>query len=327
VHPPAQGVPLAGARRYHCAAMQPAARQLAILFADLSGSTSLYEKLGDRDALEAVYSVVALLKRCVAAQQGRVVKTIGDEVMAVFDDADRAARAAMAMQLEVAALPPLRDTRLAIRVGFHYGPVLEEEADYFGDGVNTAARMAGLAMGGQIMTTAAAAMQLAPELRASTREMAALPVKGKQDEVEVHELLWRTEGTITMLAVSRRPSPQRAVLRVAHGDAEFVLDASRPTLQIGRDPSHGIALRDRMASRLHGRIERRHDKFYYIDLSTNGTYVTLEPDPETTVRRDQITLQGRGTLAFGHSAAEPTAEVVRFSCEYCNQNSPGGPGR
>jgi adenylate cyclase len=296
--------------------MQPAERQLAILFADLSGSTSLYEKLGDREALAAVDSVVALLKGCVAAQGGHVVKTIGDEVMSAFADADGAARAAIEMQLATAALAPFADTRLAIRIGFHCGLVLEENADYFGDAVNTAARMASLAMGGQIMTTAAAVAALSPAFRQSTRAVAALTVKGKQAEVEVCELLWQSSENVTMIADKRQAPRLEAVLRVAHGGTEIVLDASRPSLQIGRDVVHGIALQDRMASRLHGRIERRSDKFHYFDLSSNGTYVTLEADPETAVRRDQITLRGRGMLAFGHSAAEPGAEIVRFACEY-----------
>lgn len=296
--------------------MQPAQLQRAILFADVSGSTTLYERLGDREALAAVGSVVAVLKGCVAAQQGHVVKTIGDEVMSAFADASGAACAAIEMQRAIAALAPCDDTRLAIRIGFHFGPVLADNADYFGDGVNTAARMAALAMGGQIMTTAATVASLSPALRQSTRALAALAVKGKQADVEVCELLWRSGESLTMVSVSRQDPRLEAVLRVAHGGCEIVLDASRSCLQIGRETAHGIALQDRMASRLHGRIERRGSKFQYVDHSTNGTYVTLEADPEITLRRDQVTLRGWGTLAFGHSAAEPGAELVRFACEY-----------
>jgi len=126
---------------------------LAVLFADVSGSTALYEKLGDRAALAAVESVLNLLKRAVAVQQGRVVKTIGDEVMAVFESADAALQAAVDMQTQVTELPAVGDVCLGIRVGFHAGPVLEERGDVFGDAVNTAARLAGLANGGQIITS------------------------------------------------------------------------------------------------------------------------------------------------------------------------------
>ena len=296
--------------------MSSISRNLAILFADVSGSTTLYEKLGDRAALKAVDQVVDLLKRTVGAYHGQVVKTIGDEVMAVFPDADNALQAASDMQTRVTALPPFGDTSLAIRIGFHIGAVLEENGDYFGDAVNTAARMAGLAKGGQIITTGPTVQALSPLLREGTREVAALSVKGKQSEVEVCEVLWQTGDDLTMLASKGTQASTEAVLRLTHGIRELLMDASLPAVQIGRDVSHHILITDKMASRLHGRIERRGDKFYYADLSTNGTYVRLDGDVETVLRRDQVMLRGRGTLSFGHSAAEPGAELVTFVCEY-----------
>ncbi|HSD54700.1 MAG TPA: adenylate/guanylate cyclase domain-containing protein [Burkholderiales bacterium] len=296
--------------------MTASSRPVAILFADVSGSTTLYERLGDRQALKAVEQVLDLLRRSVSTYHGRVVKTIGDEVMAVFRDADSALQAASDMQTRVAALPTFADARLAIRVGFHFGPAIEENGDYFGDAVNTAARMAGLAKGGQIITTAATVAALSPLLREGTREVAALSVKGKQAEVQVCEVLWQTGEDVTMLAAKLAQASTEAVLRVAHGVRMMVMDADLATVQIGRDAGHHISIIDKMASRLHGRIERRGDKFYYVDLSTNGTYITIEGDVETVLRRDQAMLRGRGTLSFGHSATDPGAELVTFVCEY-----------
>ncbi|MCC6610111.1 MAG: adenylate/guanylate cyclase domain-containing protein [Burkholderiales bacterium] len=297
------------------------ARSLALLFADVSGSTTLYEKLGDRAALAAVEAVVAVMKRAVADYRGTVVKTIGDEVMAAFPDADAALQAASDMQNRVAALPPAGDVQLAIRIGFHYGEVLEENGDYFGDAVNTAARMAGFAKGGQIITTGKTVAALSPMLREGTREVAALAVKGKQSEVEVCEVLWQTGDDLTMLASNRGPAIAESVLRLTHGVRTLVMDDAVPAVQIGRDATHDIPIADRMASRLHGRIERRADRFYYVDLSTNGTFVTLAGDAETVVRRDQVLLHGHGTLSFGHSASAPGAEVVTFVCEVRPRNS------
>ncbi len=296
--------------------MTATSRPVAILFADVSGSTTLYERLGDRQALTAVEQVIDLLRRAVATYHGRVVKTIGDEVMAVFRDADSALQAASDMQTRVAALPTFADARLAIRIGFHYGATLEENGDYFGDAVNTAARMAGLAKGGQIITTAATVAALSPLLREGTREVAALSVKGKQVEVQVCEVLWQTGEDLTMLAANLAQASTEAVLRLAHGSRTVVMDGNLATVQIGRDASHQIPITDKMASRLHGRIERRGDKFYYVDLSTNGTYITTEGDVETVLRRDQAMLRGRGTLSFGHSATDAGAELVTFVCEY-----------
>jgi adenylate cyclase len=290
-------------------------RNLALLFADVSGSTTLYEKLGDRAALAAVESAIDIMKRSVAAYQGTVVKTIGDEVMAAFPDADAALQGASDMQNRIAALPPLGDVRLAIRIGFHAGEVIEENGDYFGDAVNTAARMAGFAKGGQIITTGTTVAALSAMLREGTRQVAALSVKGKQSEVEVCEVLWQTGDDLTMLASGRGPSKVESVLRLMHGVRTLVMDDNLRSVQIGRDAEHEISITDRMASRLHGRIERRADRFYYADLSTNGTYVTHEDGVETVLRRDQVLLRGRGALSFGHSASAPGAEVVTFVCE------------
>ncbi|HSD40897.1 MAG TPA: adenylate/guanylate cyclase domain-containing protein [Burkholderiales bacterium] len=296
--------------------MTAASRPVAILFADVSGSTTLYERLGDRQALKAVDQVLDLLRRAVATYHGRVVKTIGDEVMAVFRDADSALQAASDMQTCVAVLPTFGDARLAIRVGFHFGPAIEESGDYFGDAVNTAARMAGLAKSGQIITTAATVASLSNLLRESTREVAALAVKGKQSEVKVCEVLWQTGEDLTMLPANRAQVSTEPVLRLAHASETLVMDEGLATVLIGRDMSHHIPIIDKMASRLHGRIERRGDKYYYVDLSTNGTYITIEGDFETVLRRDQAMLRGRGTLSFGHSASDPGAELVTFVCEY-----------
>jgi hypothetical protein len=201
-------------------------------------------------------------------------------------------------------------------VGFHHGAVIEENGDYFGDAVNTAARMAGLAKSGQIITTAATVAALSPLLAQSTRELAALSVKGKQAEVAVCEVLWESGEEVTMVSSKGAVRVVETVLRLRHGGREIVVDAAQPTVQMGRDASHPIVVADRMASRLHGRIERRGDRFYCIDVSTNGTYVAIEGDDETVLRRDQAMLRGRGTLSFGHTASDPGAELVQFVCEY-----------
>ena len=290
-------------------------RNLALLFADVSGSTTLYEKLGDRAALAAVEQVIEIMRLAVAAYRGTVVKTIGDEVMAAFHDADAAFQAASDMQTRVTALPPFGDVQLAIRIGFHAGEAIEENGDYFGDAVNTAARMAGFAKAGQIITTGPTVAQFSPMLRESTRPVASLAVKGKQSEVEVCEVIWQTGDDLTMLASNRGPAQVESVLRLMHGVRTLEMGDGLATVQIGRDAGHEISIVDRMASRLHGRIERRADRFYYVDLSTNGTYVTLDDGVETVLRRDQVLLRGRGTLAFGHSASAPGAELVTFVCE------------
>ena len=137
---------------------------LAVLFADITDSTKLYSSLGDNAARVVVNACLTIVGDVVARCRGRIVKTIGDEVMAVFPSADAAMQAACDMQSRVSAIPQQENAPLAIRVGFHFGPAIEERGDYFGDAVNTAARMAGLAKSGQIITTANSVEALSPLL-------------------------------------------------------------------------------------------------------------------------------------------------------------------
>lgn len=289
---------------------------LAILFADVSGSTALYERLGDRRAMKAVESVLEQLRAATAGCKGRVIKTLGDEIMAVFPTAAEATSAAEDMQARVARLPPFGDLRLGVRIGLHAGPVLEEAGDVFGDAVNTASRMAGMAKSGQILTTEATVEALPPPQQARTRDLDRLPVKGKQGELRVFELLWQDDDDLTVLgALEPDAGGEARLLHLVHGDRTMVMGPELPAVLIGRDAASDIVIAHRTASRLHGRIELRKDKYFYKDLSTNGTYVMISGDAEIRLRREEIMLRGQGRLAYGHSGDDARAELIRFSLE------------
>lgn len=290
-------------------------QHFAILFADVSGSTSLYEKLGDQRALAAIESVLAELRKSVAIQRGRVIKTIGDEVMAVLPSADTAMQAACDMQNRVAAILPVENVRLAIRAGFHFGPAIEEGGDFFGDAVNTAARMAGFAKGGQIITSGATVDALSPLLREATRDLDAMTVKGKQDEIRIFEVVWRDSEDLTTLAAREASvSTHEPTLTLTYGEHTFTLGAARPSASLGRETTNELVVADKMASRVHCRIEYRRGKFFLVDQSSNGTYMTVEGDAEIMLKREQSMLRGRGVLSLGHSSAAPGAEIVAFAC-------------
>jgi adenylate cyclase len=284
------------------------------MFADVSGSTSLYEKLGDQRALAAIESVLSELRKSTVLQDGRVVKTIGDEVMAVFPSVDGAMQAACDMQSRVAAIPQGDNTRLAIRVGFHFGPAIEEKGDFFGDAVNTAARMAGLAKGGQIITSGQTVDALSPLLQASTREIDALQVKGKQDEIRIFEVIWQDSADLTAMADRDLPvNTPVSSLTLTYGARTLKLGAEQKSVSLGRDAGNELVVPDKMASRVHCKIEYRRGNFFLVDQSTNGTYVTVDGDAEILLKREQIMLRGRGVICLGHTALSKDAEVVLFA--------------
>src|SRR5712692_9743894 len=217
----------------------------AILFADVSGSTALYEKLGDRPAARAIEACLDELRAVVAKWEGKVVKTIGDELMVVFDRPEAASAAAREMQSRVTALPSTGGVNLAIRIGFHFGPVLEDKGDFLGDGVNTAARLAGLAKGGQILTSGATVNTLS----ITQRDLDTIPVKGKQEAVRVFELLWGDTEDATQLAGLASSARIEARLTLEIGERTVDFPREKAALTLGREASCDVVVAEKTASR------------------------------------------------------------------------------
>ena len=166
---------------------------LTIMFADVCGSTSLYESSGDLQAKQLIDGCVNAMSEITAKHGGTVIKTIGDEVMATFDSADSALQAAAEMSSETNRQFHCPTGPVAIRIGFHTGPVLRDEGDVFGDAVNLAARIASQAKAGQILTTATTVSELSAVSRASTRAIDRTTVRGKRTQVEIHEVVWQED--------------------------------------------------------------------------------------------------------------------------------------
>ena len=294
--------------------MSEQSANLAILFVDVSDSVRLYESLGDAAAFREVHEYLNVFNEVVVESKGRVIKTIGDGALCAFLDADSAVVAACEMQARVQEKQAVQERKIAIRIGLHYGPVLVTDDDVFGDTVNIAARMAQLALAGQIISTAETVERLSAAQRSATRRLDALPVKGKQEAVIVYEVLWQTSIDHTQVPgriESALDEAGIARLRLHHHGKEMMVVTS---VSIGRQPTNGIALKDPMASRNHAHIERRNDKFVLIDLSSNGTFVCMKSGQEFKLRREEMLLHGSGAIAFGHSPRDKSAEVVDFWC-------------
>jgi adenylate cyclase len=219
------------------------------------------------------------------------------------------------MQGAIEELPPVANTKIGVRIGFHFGPLVERDGDVFGDSVNLAARLAGLASKGQIMTSRETVEMMSPIMRSSSRRLYSIEVKGKATAVDLYEILWQQNEDQTQLSTNRSLVKQKlTTLRLKYLDQEIVLEGARTSLALGRDKAGDLVIIDRMASRQHGKIERRLDKFVLADHSANGTYVTVEGDAEVVLRRAEFALRGHGWIAFGQPRASAT-ETVEFFCE------------
>ncbi len=295
------------------------AEHLAILFADISGSTSLYEALGDTVARTITSSCVAALSAITTRHQGRVIKTIGDEVMCTFPDADLAAQAALSMQEGVKVQSPSWGRPLQIRVGFHFGEVIEERGDVFGDAVNVAARIAGQAKADQILTTSATRDYLDHALRAKMRLVESTRVKGRIQQLEIHELTWGEPEEVTTFARAFNfddlDEPGVSAELTVGGRAIHVDDHSQ-VITLGRGKMADVFVDAVTASRLHARIELRRGRIFVVDQSTNGTFVVLG-NGDHYLHRDELELEGEGRIGLG---AKPSS-VDRTSIHFVIQSA------
>jgi class 3 adenylate cyclase len=287
-------------------------RTAAVMFVDISGSTRLYEALGDAAAHARVEACLALLRRECLAYGGRVMKTTGDGALCEFPSADAALESARSMHEAVAAGRETDGTALGIHIGCHLGPVIESGGDLYGDAVNLAARVAGLAKVGQVILTEHMARALSASFAGHARSLDRVTVKGKREDVQICEYLWQDADELTMMGTaSTLTRTARLVLR--HEGREVALAAADATeATFGRDGGCDFVIEDRKASRQHARIERRRDKFVLIDHSSNGTWVRMGGAPAVVLRREEIMLQGQGAIGFGHSPDAEGAVTVEF---------------
>lgn len=297
--------------------------ELAILFADVVGSTHIYEVMGDLRARDMVLTCVDIMRTATEAHEGTVIKTIGDEIMATFPTSDNAVNAASQMQHEIRSHAELKvdGQPVAIRIGCHFGPVVLENRDIFGAAVHTANRMTSQAKAGQIMVTGAMVQRLAPEWRSCTRQIDVAMLKGKSSEEELYEVLWQKEDATSMLPalslgglLREKQKPQR--LRLRFQGQELVVTDGRVSIAIGRAEENDIVIKGNLISRLHARIEFNRNKFLLIDQSTNGTFVLSQSGEESFVRRDSVQLKGEGTIGLGRTPeGSGPSQVLQFSCE------------
>jgi class 3 adenylate cyclase len=292
--------------------------EVAILFADVVGSTKLYEQLGDLRARDMVGICVEVMRTATDRHHGTVIKTMGDEIMATFASADDALDAGAQMQRDIASHPGLKvnDHAVAIRIGCNFGPVVVEARDIFGSAVHTANRMTSQAKAGQIMTTATMVEHLTGDWRASVRQIDMATLKGRSHEVALFEVLWQPEDATSMVpTISTGEHAENLRLRLRYQGQEVVVDHDREIITIGRAEDNDLIIRGNLISRLHARIEMSRNKFMLVDQSTNGTFVAVTGGEDAFVRRDSMHLRGEGMIGLGKAPEESSSQVIRYSCE------------
>ncbi len=290
-----------------------------VVFADLVGSTSLYERLGDAAASGFVNQLVGVLSKVFEQHQGRVVKLLGDGLFVVFAGEGDALAASMQIQKQLFDTPLLAGASgppVQMQIGIESGEVVEINGDCFGDTVNSAARLADLAGGGQILTTQNVWAALLPIQRAALRSMGPMYLRGRAEASHVYRIEWQTgrDEEATMAGRSMFAVSHTSFLELSVAGLVVRLDAKSTAISIGRASESSLLLSDQRVSRMHASLAWRGGQFVITDASTYGTWVYMGNQSEPVVlRRTECYLVGSGQIVPGCSRADEAAPRIDFA--------------
>jgi class 3 adenylate cyclase len=278
---------------------------LCVLVAEIIGGDRLEARIGAPEAAHAVERCLNRVERAIEGGGGHLMQRDAGSVTVSFERCDAGVASVCEMLERVLSLPPISGTRLTIQIGLHYGVV---EGLLNGEGVEQARMLARFARPGQALASGTAVMLLSSATRhfAGTEALHDVALQGF--EWPVYAIGHRT-GTVTSIPPNARVSQR---LRLRHQQDVILIEEHRPVVLFGRELGNDLVIIDPRASRQHARIERRRDGFILIDQSSNGTYVSVDGEPERCLKHEELPLVGPGRIGCGFSANEIERDLVFF---------------
>ena len=290
-----------------------------VVFADLVGSTGIFERVGDATASQFVSQLTGALSKMVEKQHGRVVKLLGDGLFVIFQSESEALAACIAIQNRLQDKPVYpcgNSAPVQIQIGIESGEVVEIDGDCFGDAVNCAARLADLAGADQILTTHRVRDSLIPAQRTVLRSIGPMYLRGKSESTEVFRVEWKDDqdADATVMGTSMYKLPKIQGLALSYAGQTFRLNVHGDKLSLGRSSTASLAINDARVSRVHAVVQWQGDQFVLGDVSSFGTWVYMGSQTEPVVlRRTDCYLVGRGQIALGCERNVENAPLVEFA--------------
>lgn len=292
----------------------------SVVFADLTGSTGVFEALGNEKATQAITRLTQLIGETCVLHGGRVVKNLGDGVLALFPEPDAALRAVVQLQRDhntrIQNWPP--KLRMQLRVGVAVGPVVEVDGDTFGDPVNLAARLSDLCGDAEIWFSGMGRSELDVPPGARLRSLGPVAIRGLSEPREVLQIEWQDNEPTDMLTVpaplgmpAPRADPLLGHIELNWLDVHAAFTSGQMPIHLGRHAEFAVS--DQRVSRQHARIDWTNNNFVLTDLSSYGTWVRFgSGDSEIALRRQYCVLVGEGEIALGAPFTDFSAPIVRF---------------
>ncbi|MFM9880409.1 MAG: adenylate/guanylate cyclase domain-containing protein [Burkholderiaceae bacterium] len=289
-----------------------------VVFADLVGSTGIFERLGDATASHFLTQLTGALSKVFEQHSGRVVKVLGDGLFVVFEAESSALAACVAIQTRLQTTPVRpggSGNPVQMQMGVESGEVVEIDGDCYGDAVNSAARLADLASADQILTTQRVRDALAPLQRASLRSLGPMYLRGKSDATEVFRVEWQTDrdADATIMGTSLHKAQKEQGLELSALGKTLRLEPRGERLTLGRATTASLSINDSRVSRVHAVLDWRGSQFVLADVSSFGTWVYMGNQSEPVVlRRTECYLVGLGQIVLGCERDAEAAPLIDF---------------
>lgn len=296
-----------------------------VVFTDLYGSTSAFEALGNAQATLAVTRITTWIAKVVESHGGRVVKMLGDGVLALFDNNSCAINAVVEMQRTHQKRKSQFETAkfMPIRIGVASGDVEIVAGDCYGDAVNVASRLSDLSGPFQIWANGAALDGAIEANGVRFRMLGPISIRGRAEPCTVYQVEWQEDVASDFLTMQAEldPTPDADETDVLGGQIELswldkhkTYKAFELPIHIGRMRQADFVVNDPRVSRTHARIDWRNGSVILVDVSSYGCWVRFSgAGSDLLLRREECALHGRGEIALGSSFADLSAPTVSFS--------------
>jgi adenylate cyclase len=298
--------------------------EVTVVFADLTGSTGVFESLGNAKATKAITRLTQWIGKICSLHEGYVVKNLGDGVLMVFPENMDAVNAVIEMQR--LHQERIRDwpeaLKMSLQIGLASGEIVEQEGDCFGDAVNLASRLSDLSGPEQILATTNVVEKLGRNRAIRTQCLGAMEIRGRTEACVVHRIEWQSEvktDFLTVPAAFASPAAGRNLpawmpsIELSWLDVQASFTQNQLPLSLGRDSGSGFVVEDPRVSRRHAIIEYRAGKFYLEDTSSYGSWVRFSDSTAVlALRRNECVLMGGGEIALGAPFEDFTVPTVSF---------------
>ncbi len=296
-------------------------RTVAVLFADVCGSTRLFEQSGTI-AFKLINTCLDAISTIATSHGGCLIRSKGDDILCTFPTASSAIHSAREM------IESQAGDEIDIHIAVHLGEVIFARDTIFGDPVNIAARILSTAKAGEILATEDVVQELAGEDREQMRLLDNMTVAGKAERMNVYSAIKEEEGltfviddkgkqTFLMKNIERPIAPS-ARITLQFQDQTVIRNEANPSYRIGRALDSDLKIDVSCVSRNHASITVRHGRVSIADFSSTGTWIAPDGKDIVLLRREVMQVDGDGLISLGIRPKAGGETLLRYSVSLQN---------